>query len=137
MCYNSCNECPNKVFSTGVSVVTVDDVATLVVDVPLQAFNNCQRGCIVIVQTIPDAATINMPVAISIGGVTTTVFPLVNCNGVQVTASMIRTRTRYPFKVATNATGGVFKILKNLSCAPSNALASIPVVEVAEEPAGG
>ncbi len=137
MCNNSCNECPRKVFSSSVTVVTVDGVATLVVDVPLQSFNNCQRGCIVIVQNIPDTATINMPVAVSIGGVTTTVYPMVTCNGVQVTAAMLRTRTRYPFKVETNATGGVFRILRNLSCAPANSLAAIPVIEVAEDPAGG
>lgn len=135
MCYNSCNECPRKVFSDNVTIVTVDGVDTLVVDVPAQSFNNCQRGCLVIVQNIPAASTINMPVAISIGGVTTTVYPVVSCSGVQVTVPMLRTRRRYPFKVATNATSGVFKILKNLSCAPNTALTSIPVT--ADAPAGG
>lgn len=136
MCNNSCNECPRKIFSSGVSIVTVDDVATLVIDVPAQTFKNCQRGCIVITQNIPVAATIAMPVAISIGGVTTTVYPVVSCNCAQVTACALRTRRRYPFVVATTPTGGVFKILKNLSCAPNNNLATIPVVE-AEAPAGG
>ena len=136
MCNNSCNECPRKIFSSGVSIVTVDGVATLVIDVPAQTFTNCQRGCIVITQNIPLAATIAMPVAISIGGVTTTVYPVVSCNCSQVTACALRTRCRYPFVVATTPTGGVFKILKNLSCAPNNNLAIIPVVE-AEAPAGG
>ena len=136
MCYNSCNECPRKVFSDSVTIVTVDGVDTLVVDVPAQSFNNCQRGCLVIVQNIPAAATINMPVAISIGEVTTTVYPVVNCNGVQVTVPMLRTRTRYPFKVALNATSGVFKIQKNLSCAPTNVLAAIPA-PTTDAPAGG
>ena len=136
MCYNSCNECPRKVFSDSVTIVTVDGVATLVVDVPTQSFSNCQKGCLVIVQNIPAAATINMPVAISIGGVTTTVYPVVNCNGVQVTVPMLRTRTRYPFKVALNATSGVFRIQKNLSCAPTNVLAAIPA-PTTDAPAGG
>lgn len=136
MCYNSCNECPRKVFSDSVTIVAVDGVDTLVIDVPAQSFNNCQRGCFVIVQNIPAAATINMPVAISIGGVTTTVYPVVNCNGVQVTAAMLRTRRRYPFKVALNATSGVFRILKNLSCAPTNVLAAIPA-PTTDAPAGG
>lgn len=129
MCNNSCNECPRKVYSSGVTVVTIDGVDTLVIDVPQQTFPNCQRGCLVITQNLPAAATIAMPVAISIGGVTTTVYPVASCDCSQVTACAIRSRRRYPFKVLTNATGAVFKILKNLSCAPNNDLATIPVVE--------
>lgn len=129
MCNNSCNECPRKVYSSSISVVTVDTVPTLVVDVPLQSFRNCQRGCLVLTQSIPDTATVSTPVAVSIGGVTTTVYPVVSCNCNQVTACALRTRRRYPFKVATNSTGAVFKILKNLSCAPDNSLLTIPTVE--------
>ncbi len=127
MTCNSCNECPRKIFSNSVTIVTIGGVDTLVIDVPLQTFTNCQKGCLVIVQNIPTAATIGMPVAVSIGGVTTTVYPVVNCDCSQVTACMLRTRRRYPFKVSTNTTSGTFKILKNLSCAPSNNLATIPV----------
>ena len=129
MCNNSCNECYRKVYSSGVTVETINTVSTLVIDIPLQTFTNCQRGCIVLTQNIPEEATINMPVAISIGGVLTTVYNLVSCDCSQVTASMLRPRRRYPFKIFTNSTGGVFKILKNLSCAPNNNLATIPVVE--------
>lgn len=127
MCNNSCNECSRKIFSDSVTVVTIDTVDTLVIDVPEQNFRNCEKGCLVIVQNIPAAATINMPVAISIGGVTTTVYPMLSCNCQQVTACAIRTRRRYPFVVSTTATGGVFKIRKNLSCSPNNNLTSIPV----------
>jgi hypothetical protein len=116
--------------------VTVDGTDTLVIDVPQQSFRNCQRGCIVLVQTIPLTATTGMPVAISIGGVTTTVYPVVSCDCSQVTACALRTRRRYPFKIMTTSTGGVFKILRNLSCAPDNSLMVIPVEE-AEAPAGG
>ena len=126
MCKNSCNECRRKVYSDAITVVTIDGVDTLVVDIPAQTFNNCQRGCIVLIQNIPATATINMPVAISIAGDTTTVYPVVRCDCSQVTACSLRTRARYPFKVSTNATGGVFKILKNLSCSPNNNLQSIP-----------
>ena len=128
MCKISCTECPRKVYSSGVSVVTVDTVDTLVIDVPAQSFNNCQRGCLVVVQSIPAAATINMPVAVSIGGDTTTVYPLTSCRG-QAAACSIRTRVRYPFRVITNSTGGVFRVLKNLSCAPNTALNSSPVAD--------
>lgn len=137
MCNSSCNECPRKVYSVSATVVTVDGIDTLVIDVPLQSFNNCQRGCIVITQNLPAEATISMPVAISIGGVTTTVYPMVSCDCSQVTACAIRSRRRYPFKVSTNATGAVFKILRNLSCAPNNDLATIPVIEAAAGVPGG
>ena len=126
MCNKSCKECPNKVYSSGVSIVTVDGTDTLVIDIPSQTFlNNC-RGCLVITQNIPTTATIAMPVAISIGGDVTTVYPVVSCDCAPVTACALRTRTRYPFTVFTTPTGGLFKIRKNLSCAPNNALVSIP-----------
>lgn len=127
MCNFSCNECRKKIFSTGVSIVTVDGTDTLVIDIPQQTFNDGQRGCFVITQVIPTTATIVMPVAISIGGDVTVVYPIVDCNGIQVTAPMLRSRRRYPFRVATNATSGVFKVLRNLSCAPNSALTAIPV----------
>ena len=117
MCRNTCDECPRKVYSDSVTVVTVNETDTLVVDIPSQTFTNGNRGCIVITQTIPEAATIYMPVAISIGGVTTTVYPVVDCACNPVTAPMLRTRRRYPFKVSVTGTTATFKILKNLSCA--------------------
>lgn len=126
MCRNTCDECSRKVYSDSVTVVTVGGVATLVVDVPSQIFTNCSRGCLVITQNLPDTATIFMPVAISIGGVTTTVYPVVDCNCNPVTAPMLRTRRRYPFKVSVNGTSATFKILKNLSCAAANNAAVIP-----------
>lgn len=126
MCNNSCRECPRKVYSASVTVVTVDGTDTLVIDVPEQTFMDCAKGCIVITQNIPTTATIGMPVAISIGGDTTVVYPVVGCDCAQVTACALRTRTRYPFVVSTTATGGVFKIRKNLSCAPNVALTAIP-----------
>ena len=128
MCNNSCNECPRKIYSAGVSVQTINTVNTLVIDIPQQSFTNCQRGCIVITQNLPETATIYMPVAISIGGVVTTVYPLVSCDCSPVTACAIRTRKRYPFKVSINGTDAVFKILRNLSCAPQNDISTIPVV---------
>ena len=125
MCNSSCTECNHKVFSSGVSVVDVDGVSTLVINIPTQSFRNGDKGCLVITQTIPTTVTIATPVAISIGDLPTT-YNLVACDCSQVTACMLRTRTRYPFRVSTNLTGGVFKILRNLSCAPCCNLTEIP-----------
>lgn len=126
-CFNTnCQLCRNLVISDSVSVVTVDGVATLVIDIPAGVYTNCSKVCLVIAQAIPDTATINMPVAISIGGVTTTVYPIVGCDCNQITACAVRTRRKYPLRVVTNATSAVFKSLGNLSCAPNNSIASIP-----------
>ena len=127
-CFNNCKLCRNLVISTSVTVVTVDGVDTLVIDIPAGFYANCRKVCLVIAQTIPDTATLNMPVAISIGGVTTTVYPVVGCDCAQVTASAIRTRTRYPLKISTNSTSAVFKSLGGLSCAHDNDLEAIPAV---------
>lgn len=130
-CKPACRLCKNLIISQSVTVVTVDGVDTLVIDLPAGTYGDCCKYCIVIAQAIPDTATINMPVAFSIGGVTTTVYPFVRCDCSQVTACAIRTRTRYSTIVSTNAIGGVFKSLGGLSCCPSNSLLSLPVVEAA------
>ena len=126
-CNKNCNSlCPNLIISTSVTVVTVNGVDTLVVNIPAGSYRNGCRYCIVVAQAIPTTATIGMPVAISIGGDTATVYPLTNRCCAQVTACAIRTRTRYPVCVSTSATGGTFKVLSGLSCAPNNALKSLP-----------
>lgn len=137
-CYRLCN---NLVISDSVTVVTVDGTDTLVIDVPATTFADGCRYEIVVAQTIPETATINMPVAISIGGSTDVVYPLTRCDCAQITACAIRTRTKYPVLVATNAIGGVFKVLRRLPCYPDNRLRTLPVpattagvAEVAETP---
>ena len=126
-CKPACRLCRNLIISQSVTVVTVDGTDTLVIDLPVGTYGDGCKYCIVIAQAIPATATINMPVAFSIGGVTTTVYPFTRCDCSQVTACAIRTRTRYSTIVSTNAIGGVFKSLGGLSCCPTNTLASLPV----------
>lgn len=126
-CQNVCKLCPRLIISNSVTVVTVDGTDTLVIDIPSQTYMNCEKYCIVVAQPIPTTATITMPVAISIGGDTTTVYPLTLCNCVQVNACAIRTRTKYSTKVYTSATGGTFRLLGNVNCYPQNNLASLPL----------
>lgn len=130
-CQNSCKLCNNLIISQSVTVITIDGTDTLVIDLPARTYGDGCKYCIVIAQTIPTTATINMPVAFSIGGVTTTVYPFVRCDCSQVTACGIRTRTRYSTIVSTNATGGVFKSLGGLCSCPTNNLASLPVTTTA------
>jgi hypothetical protein len=123
---NKCQLCKNLVISTAVTVVTVDGTDTLVIDIPTGFYPDCRKVCLVIAQTIPATATIAMPVAISIGGDTTTVYPIVGCDCAQITACAIRTRKKYPLRISTTPTSAVFKSLGGLSCAPNNNLAVIP-----------
>lgn len=137
MANGSCRLSNNTILSQSVTVVTVDGTDTLVIDLPAGTYmNGCNYG-IVIAQAIPATATINMPVAFSIGGVTTTVYPFTTCNCAQATASQIATRTKYCTRVVTTPTGGSFRSLGGLSCncSTNNNLASLPVAAAAA--AGG
>ena len=133
---NDCSLCKNLVISTSVTVVAIDGVDTLVIDIPAGGcYCNGNKVCLVIAQTIPDTATINMPVAISIGGDTTVVYPILRCDCVQATACQFRTRKKYPFRIKTNATSAVFRSLGGLSCCPTYQLDAIPAPVVAPAPA--
>lgn len=125
-CINNCKLCRNLVISTSVTVVTVGGTNTLVVDIPSGFYPNCGKVCLVVAQTIPETATITMPVAISIGGDTTTVYPIVGCDCNQITACGIRTRTKYALRIVTNATSAVFRSLNPLPCYPTQRLQAIP-----------
>lgn len=133
-CNNNCKICPNLIISTGVSIVTIDGTDTLVIDLPLASYGDRCKYCIVVAQAIPATATIGMPVAFSIGGVTTTVYPFNNPNCTQVTACGIQTRTRYPVCVYTTPTGGVFRSARNICCYPIPNLAAIPVITTTTTP---
>ena len=127
MCNKKCNRlCPNLIISTSVTLTTVSGTDTLLINIPEGTYANGCKYCIVVAQNVPTTVPIGTPVAVSIGGNTTTVYPLTNRCCAQVTACAIRTRTRYPVCVSTSATGGSFKVLSGLSCAPNNALASLP-----------
>ena len=122
-CNRNCNSlCPHIVISDSVSFTD----GSLVIDIPANTFSDGKRICLVVAQAIPAATTITAPVVITIGGVTTTTYPVVGCDCAAVTACAIRTRTRYPMRVSTTSTSAVFQVLRGLSCAPSNALATIP-----------
>ena len=119
MCANVCKLCKKLIISQSVTFAT----GTLTVNIPDGTYNNCEKYCLVIAQAIPDTATINAPVVVTIGTGTTT-FPLVDCTGTPVTAGAIRTRTRYATRVNTTTTGGSFRLLGRL-CSVNNDLAAI------------
>ena len=95
--------------------VTFSD-GQLLIDLPAGAYENGEKYCIVVAQSIPTDTTIAADVVITIGGVTTTTYPLVNSNCTNVQACSITPKTRYSTRVATNIGEGVFKLLGNINC---------------------
>ena len=108
---------------------------TLAINLPAGSYGNGCRYCIVVAQTIPAATTITAPVVITIGDGTEE-YPLTNTCCAQLTACAIRTRTKYPVLVATDATGGTFKVTGRVACAPNNSLAAIDGTAPAAEGGG-
>lgn len=131
MAYN-CKLCDRLIISQAVTFTAPN----LIINLPAGAYQSCERYCIVVAQSIPDATTINAPVFISIGD-GTELYPLNQCNGVQATASGIRTRTRYATKVTTTATGGAFRLLGKICCYPTDNLTSIDGTAPAAAAGGG
>ena len=126
-CKNVCRLCKRLVFS---QAVTFAD-GTLTIDLPAGSYNNGEKYCLVITQTIPAEATITAPVVITIGGGAVE-YPLTDRCCAQVAACALRTRTRYSTVVATTATGGSFKLLGKAGCAPNYSLTAIDGTAPAE-----
>ena len=108
-CRNVCRLCENLFISEAVTFTAPN----LIINIPAGSYADCSKVCLVVAQAIPDATTINAPVFVTIGD-GTELYPLNRCDGVQVTAAEIRTRTRYATRVVTTATGGAFRLLGKL-----------------------
>lgn len=119
-CKSVCRLCDRLIIS---QAVTFAD-GTLSVNLPAGSYGDGCKYCLVIAQTIPAATTITAPVVITIGDGTEE-YPLVGCDCAQVTACVLRTRTKYSTRVSTSATGGSFKLLGKGCCAPNYNLAAI------------
>ena len=95
-CRNVCRLCENLFISEAVTFTAPN----LIINIPAGSYANCSKVCLVVAQAIPDETTITAPVFITIGD-GTELYPLNRCDGVQVTAAEIRTRTRYATRVVT------------------------------------
>lgn len=124
-CENVCKLCNKLIISDAVTYTAATN--SLTIDIPAGTYYRGQKYCIVVAQAIPDTTTINALVYVSIGGDTTTLYPLVRCNCTQVTACSIRTRTKYSTVVVTDSATGSFRLLGDVPCSPNSALASLPV----------
>lgn len=124
-CENVCKLCNKLIISDAVTYTAATN--SLTIDIPAGTYYRGQKYCLVVAQAIPDTTTINALVYVSIGGDTTTLYPLVRCNCTQVTACSIRTRTKYSTVVVTDSVTGSFRLLGDVPCSPNSALASLPV----------
>lgn len=126
-CVRNCRLCDKFIISNSITFTG----GNLVVNLPANAYENCQKYCIVLAQTIPEATTINAPVVFTIGD-GTTLYPFLNCDCTPIYASQVRTRRIYATRVNTAVDTGVFKYIGKC-CLPSNATTTIQSIPVAEE----
>ena len=119
-CQTVCKLCKRLIISTAVAFTNNQ----LVITIPAGSYEDGEKYCIVVAQSIPDDTTITAPVFIQIG-TGTELYPLNRCDCSQATACNIRTRTRYSTRVVTDANTGSFRLMGNVCCAPNNDLQSI------------
>lgn len=128
-CSNVCRLCDRLIISDSVTYTAATN--SLVIDIPAGTYYRGHKYCLVVAQAIPDTTTITALVYVSIGGDTTTLYPLVRSNCAQVTACSIRTRTRYATCVVTDTATGSFRLIGDVPCSPNRALASLPITAAA------
>lgn len=119
-CPTVCKLCNRLIISTAVTFTAPN----LIITIPAGSYEDGEKYCIVVAQTIPVDTTITAPVFIQIGE-GTELYPLDRCDCSQATACNIRTRTRYSTKVVTDANTGTFRLMGRTCCAPNNDLQSI------------
>ena len=120
-CKNVCRLCDNLIISTA---VTFTAGTGLIITIPEGSYRDNCKYCLVVAQSIPTTTTISAPVFIQIGA-NPVLYPLNKCDCTQTSACSIRSRTKYSTRVETTPTGGIFKLLGKVCCAPNNNLASI------------
>ena len=84
--------------------------STLTINVNQRAFNSGCPYFLRLVDEIPAETTIGAAVVITIG-TGTVQYPLLDCNGVPLTAERIRSGYSYPIKLVSSGTTGAFKLL--------------------------
>ena len=119
-CPTVCKLCKRLIISTAVTYTAPN----LIITIPAGSYEDGEKYCIAVAQTIPDTVTINAPVFIQIGE-GTELYPLDRCDCSQATACNIRTRTRYSTRVVTDANTGTFRLMGKVCCGPNNDLISI------------
>ena len=119
-CRNTCKICDRLVISQGITF----NGTNLVINLPTGSYNNNEKYCVILAQTIPTTTTIGAGVVFTIGDGTEQ-YQLVNRCCRPISACGVRTRTKYSLCVETTPTTAVFKMLGNTCCQPNNNLTAI------------
>lgn len=108
-CKNICRMCNRLVVSVSITVAAGEMIITL----PEGTYLHGEKYCLVLAQPIPvDALPTDagLPVVIQVTG-DAAEYPLLDRNGIQVTAGELRTRTRYATRVFESLTTSAFKLI--------------------------
>lgn len=105
-CNNTCRLCPNLIISQSVTF----SGGNLIINLPAGTYANGERYCIVTAQSVPETATVNAPVVITVGDGSDT-YALLTSRCVQAVASDIRARTKYPTRLVTSTSGANFRLI--------------------------
>lgn len=133
-CVRNCRLCDRFILSTAINFDSTNN--QVIVALPANAYENCQKYCIVLAQSIPTSARINSTVVFTVGN-NPTRYPFVNRDCTPVYASQIRTRRVYSTRVNTAVNSGVFKYIGKcpLPCNTITTINSIPVTPASTTPA--
>lgn len=111
------------------AVTFADD--TLTINLPQRTYNSGCPYFLRLLDEIPAETTIGADVVITIG-TGTVEYPLLDVNGVQITAERLRSGYSYPVAVVSSGTNGAFRILAPLCYSNFNAVFSVDGTEPAE-----
>ena len=120
-CNTACRECSRKIY---VSTITFAADTLTLNFTDTMSYVNGSIYCFVLTTNLPDAATVNSPVVVTVGD-RTTEFPLLDRCGRPVVAKQLLTRRRYPIRVSTTATGGSITVLCGLPETDGTTLAAL------------
>ena len=104
------------------AVTFADD--TLTINLPQRSYNSGCPYFLRLIEDIPAETTIGALVVITIG-TGTVAYPLLDCQGVQVTAERLRSGYSYPVVVVGTNANGAFKVIAPLTFRKFNAAVSL------------
>ena len=108
---------------------------TLTINLPQRTYNSGCPYFLRLLDEIPAATTIGADVVITIG-TGTVEYPVLDCNGVQLTAERLRSGYSYPVAVVSSGANGAFRLLAPLSYSHYCAVFSVDGTAEAAEGGG-
>ncbi len=124
-CKPICRICPHYVPARSITYAS----GVLTINIPAGTYNSGEKYCLLITENLPTDAIIGAPVVVTIGSSTVN-YPLLKCNGAQVTAGNLRSRYKYSTVFSTNIAGaGAFRLLGQIFCCENTGSTGVTVTE--------